>query len=68
MSLDIRGIFSTLEKMVKNDNLPFKNGPANFKIRGPEWRNVFAANNEGNLYCMMLSDGQLYPDEAICRC
>ena len=39
-------------KMVKNGNFLVKNGLfiSEFKIRGPKWRDVSTANNEGNLY------------------
>ncbi len=42
--------------MVKNNNFPVKNGLfiCEFKIRGPKWRNVSTANNEGNLYLTYL--------------
>ena len=38
--------------MVKNDNFLVKYGLfiCELRIRGPKWRNVSTANNEGNLY------------------
>ncbi len=36
----------------KNDTFPVKNGLfiCEFKMCGSKWRNVYKANNEGNLY------------------
>jgi hypothetical protein len=44
----------TLTKMAQNDNFPVKNDLfiCEFNIRGPKWRNVSTANNEGNLYSL----------------
>ncbi len=38
--------------MVQNENFRVKNGLfiSEFKIRGPNWRNVSTSNNEGNLH------------------
>ncbi len=42
----------TLTKRVQNNNFSVKTGLffCEFKIRGPKWRSLSIANNEGNLY------------------
>jgi hypothetical protein len=42
----------TSTKRVQNNNFPVKIGLfiCEFKIRGPNWRSLSTANNEGNLY------------------
>jgi len=45
-----------IDKIGQNDNFLVKNELfiCEFRIRGPKWRNVSTANNEGKLYLASL--------------
>ncbi len=62
VALVIYGLLIRIGKKVQNVKYSVKDGLAirKFKIRGPKWRNVSTANNEGNLYTHIISWTSLF--------